>query len=429
MGKIAVIAAASLAALALAAPAGAASKGTGPGGCGDPGAAWQSRAPEALDLSATRLQEALDWANTHTSASVAIYRRGCLAGESRLDAITRDRPMDGWSMTKSVTAMLVGRAYTLGRLRVNQPLRTLYPEADARHGSLKIRHLLTMTAGTHRNWVRDLSPQYDRVRDALSLPFDHTPGTHWEYQQSNVSLLLNAVQRAVGSRDVQDWAQRELFSKIGISRADWKWDRDRSGNTEGWAHLHMTNGAWARVGQLLLRKGRWNGRKILSKTYVKDMVAPGKVNNAYGYLTWLNGGGTFVLPNVEGEDTGVGQLIASGPRDMFLFAGSGEQRTFVIPSRDIVIVRLGERGSREADTRASVWTGRGGELDNELVRRVLRAVTDVPYDDPGPYEGSDPYVGGPDQGIPGDARDPEGAAAGVGAGPQAPQGCNPTGCS
>jgi CubicO group peptidase (beta-lactamase class C family) len=291
-----------------------------------------------------------------------------------------------------------------------------------------VRHLLTMTAGTHRNWVRDLAPQYDRVRDALSLKFDHTPGAHWEYQQSNVSLLANVVQRAVG-QDVQAWAQKELFSKIGIARGDWNWERDRSGNTEGWAHLHMTNGAWARVGQLLLQKGRWDGRKVISKTYLKAMIAPGKVNNAYGYLTWLNGGGSFVLPNVEGEDTGTGQLVASGPRDMFLFAGSGEQRVFVIPSRDLIIVRLGERGSREADTRASVWTGRGGELDNELVRRVLRSVTDVAYDDPGPYPGSDPYVGSPDTGIPGDARDPEGAAAGVGAGPQAPEGCNPTGCS
>jgi CubicO group peptidase (beta-lactamase class C family) len=424
MNKITpLVTAAALSFVLLAQPASAAS------GCGYPGGAWQSRSPEALDLNAGRLQDALDWANTHTSASVAVYRRGCLAGESRLDAITREQHLDGWSMTKSVTATLVGRAVALRKLRVNQPLRTLYPEADARHGSLKIRHLLTMTAGTHRNWVRDLAPQYDRVRDALSLPFDHVPGTHWEYQQSNVSLLLNAVQRAVGSNDVQQWAQRELFSRIGIARSDWEWDSDRSGNTEGWAHLKMTNAAWARVGQLLLRKGKWNGKQLIAKDYVKALIAPGKVNNAYGYLTWLNGGGTFVLPNVEGEDTGEGQLVTSGPRDMFLFAGSGEQRVFVIPSRELLIVRLGERGSREADTRASVWTGRGGELDNELVRRVLRAVTDVPYDDPGPYQGSDPYLPPPDSGIAGDARDPEGAAAGVGAGPQAPQGCDPTGCN
>lgn len=395
--------------------------------CGDPGAEWERRAPEALSLDSARLQEAFDWATTRNSTTVAVYRHGCLAGESRLDAVTRGVQFDGWSMTKTVTAMLVGRAVTLERMDIDRPLAGLYPESDAEHGALRPRHLLTMTTGLHRNWVRELSPQYDRVRDALALPFDHRPGARWEYAQSPVSLLANTVERSVG-RDLQDWAQAELFGPIGIPRDAWSWDRDRSGNTEGWAHLHMVNGAWARLGQLLLRDGRWGGRQLISSDYVNAMTTPGEVNKAYGFLLWLNGGGRYVLPNVEGEDTGTGPLVASGPSDMYLMAGSGEQRVFVIPSRDLVIVRLGERGSKEADTRVSVLTGRGGELDNELVRRVLRAVTDVPYEDPGPYAGSDLYLPPPDEGIVGDAQDPEHAAAGLGVGPKAPEGCTPVSC-
>ena len=406
--------------LALAAPASAAT-------CGYPGESWERAQPGELGLDGGRLQEALDWATTHTSESVAVYRSGCLAGESRIDAVTRDMQLDGWSMTKTITAMLVGRAVTLKRLNIDKPIGRYYPKADAAHRALLPRHLLTMTAGTHRNWVRDLSPQYDRVRDALSLKFDHKPGSFWEYQQSNVSLLANVVERAV-RQDVQEFAQRELFGPIGIKREDWKWDRDRSGNTEGWAHLHMRNGAWARLGHLLMRHGTWKGKRLIAKDYFKKMRSPGKVNNAYGFLIWLNRGGSFVLPNVEGYDSGTGPLIASGPKDMLIMAGSGEQRVIAVPSRDLIIVRLGERGSREGDTRASVWSGRGGELDNELVRRVLRSVTDVPYDDPGPYQGSDPYLPPPNDGIAGDARYPEQATAGVGVGPNAPQGCNPAGC-
>jgi CubicO group peptidase (beta-lactamase class C family) len=395
--------------------------------CGYPGKAWEKRSPADLKLHDARLQEALDWATTHTSGSVAVYRHGCLAGASRLDAVTGEMQFDGWSMTKSVTAMVVGRAVTLRKLDVERPLARLYPEADRAHGRLRARHLLTMTGGLHRNWVRDLSPQYDRVRDSLSLPFDHTPGTHWEYQQSPVSWLANAVGRATGGK-VEDFAQAELFGRVGIPRDAWKWDTDRSGNAEGWAHLHMRGGDWARLGLLMLRGGVWDGKRLLSRAYVKKMLTPGKVNNAYGYLWWLNRGGSYVLPNVEGEDRGRGKLVASGPKDMFLAAGSGEQRLFVIPSRDLIIVRLGERGSREGDTRVSLWSGRGGELDNELVRRVLRAVRDVRYEDPGPYKGSDVYLPPPDDGIAGDARDPEQAAAGVGAGPAAPPGCTPVGC-
>jgi CubicO group peptidase (beta-lactamase class C family) len=381
---------------------------------------WEQRSPGSLGMDARRLEEALDWATLHTSTTVAVYRHGCLAGESKLDHLTRGVKFDGWSMTKSVTALVAGRAARLGLYRPNAPLRKLYPAADRAHGALRPTHLLTMTAGTHRNWVRDLSPQYDRVADALSLPFDHRPGTHWEYQQSNVTWLLDSVERAVGASDIQDWTQRNLFGPLGIEASDWTWDRDRSGNTEGWAHLHMVNSAWARLGQLMLNRGRWSGRRLIAKRWIRKMTTPGKVNNAYGYLTWLNRGGKYVLPNVEGEDRGTGKLVATGPRDMFLWAGSGEQRMFAIPSRGLMIVRLGDRGSREGDTRASVWTGRGGELDNELVRRVLRSVKDVPYADPGPYPGSDVFLPPPDEGIAGDATDWEHAAAGLGIGPHAP---------
>jgi CubicO group peptidase (beta-lactamase class C family) len=407
--------------LVWAAQAGAAS-------CGYPGAEWQSKPPEQLGMDGQRLQDAFDWTLCHATVSIAVYRHGCLAGQGRLDSATSGVAWDGWSMTKSVTAMLLGRASRLGKVDIRKPIAPLYPEADAAHAQLTPLDLLTMTSGLHRNFVRDLSPQPDNVRDALALPFDHEPGTYWEYQQSGVTLVLNAMERAVGE-DAQKFAQDQLFGPIGIAPGDgWSWERDRAGHTQGWAHLHMKNGDWARFGLLLLRKGRWGSRRLLSRAYVEKMTTPGKVNNAYGLLTWLNGGGRYVMPAVQGYDSGEGQLVPAGPRDMFLFAGQAEQRLYVIPSRDMVIVRLGENGSQDADTRTSVWTGHGGQLDHEIVRRVLRAVTDVPYDDPGPYAGSDPHVPPADDGVIGDALEPDDVAAGIGAGPSAPAGCSPVGC-
>src|SRR5688500_20275886 len=119
-------------------------------------------------------------------------------------------------MTKSVPARLRGRAVTPNRYGPKRPLRHLYPEADEAHGRVRPTHLLSMTTGTHRNWVRDLSPQEDRVKDALSLPFDHKPGKHWEYQQSNVTWLLNSVERAVGTTDIQGLAQYNLITPLGL---------------------------------------------------------------------------------------------------------------------------------------------------------------------------------------------------------------------
>ena len=398
-----------------------------PAGCAEPEAAWSAADPAAVAMDPVKLQDALDWATLHTSFSVSVVRHGCLVGQSRLDAATATEAYDGWSMTKSVTSMLVGRAVTLGLFDIDAPLGDLFPEADAAHASLTARHLLTMTSGLHVNWVRDLSPMPDRIRDALSLAPEFAPGEEWQYCQSTVTWLANALERAVG-RDLQAFAQDELFGPLGIEAGTWKWERDRAGHTEGWAHLHMRSGDFARLGLLMLRSGLWSGEQLISADYVGQALTSTPANDAYGLLFWLNDGDSYVLPDVEGSDEGNGPLIASAPRDTFLMAGSGEQRTYVIPSRDLVIVRLGERGSREGDTRASVWTGRAGELDNELVRRILLAVDDVPYDDPGPYAGSEVYLPPPDAGIIGDAQDVERAGAGVGVGPHAPAGCTPFGC-
>jgi CubicO group peptidase (beta-lactamase class C family) len=359
-----------------------------------------------------------------------VIRHGCLAGASRLDALTSTMQLDGWSMTKSVTALLVGRAVALGKLDIDRPIARFFPEADRAHGALTPRNLLTMSSGLHLNWLRDLDPVMpDRVRDALSLAPDHKRGTWWEYQQSPVALLANAVQRAVG-QDLQTWAQSQLFGPIGIARSEWTWDRDRAGHTEGWAHLKMVSPAWARLGYLVLHNGAWNGKQLIPTAYMRQMTASSPANHAYGFLTWLNGRDSFVMPGVNGRDAGKGTLIPTAPRDTIIFAGQNEQRTYVIPSLDMVVVRLGQNGSHDADIRRSVWTGKAGELDSELMRRVRLSVTDKHFADPGPYGGSSAVVPSlePDS-VPGSARDPEQVLAGAGAGPAAPKGCTPAGCS
>lgn len=403
----------------------------GPARCGFPGKTWTSARAEAVGLDATKLQNALDFATQHSSATVLVVRHGCLAGASRLDAVTSKLKLDGWSMTKSVTALVTGRAVTLGKLDIDRPIARLFPEADRAHGRLTPRHLLTMSSGTHLNWLRDLQPAMpDRVRDALALPFDHEPGTYWEYQQSPVTLLAEVVRRAVGTKDLQTWAQRQLFGPVGIARTDWEWDRDRAGHTEGWAHLKMVSSGWARLGHLVLHGGNWNRRTLISKTYMREFSTSSRANHAYGFLTWLNGRDSFVMPGTNGRDAGTGTLIPSAPRDTIIFAGQNEQRTYVIPSLGMVVVRLGHNGSHDLDFRRSVWTGKSGQLDNELMRRIALAVRDVTYRDPGEYGGSSfvaPSVA-PDT-VPGSATDPEQVLAGAGVGPAAPEGCTPAGCS
>ncbi|HYZ91146.1 MAG TPA: serine hydrolase [Actinomycetota bacterium] len=404
----------------------------GPASCGVPKSSWTARAPARLGLDPEKLQEALDFATTHSSETVLVFRRGCLAGASRLDPVTSELTIDGWSMTKSVTALLVGRAVTLGRLNIDRPIGPLFPEADQAHARITPRNLMQMSSGLHRHWMRDYhgpSLHPDRVRDALSLPFDHKPGTVWEYHQSAVTLLGEAVARAVG-RDLQDFAQRELFTPIGIAPGTWTWDRDRAGNSEAWAHLHMRSSDWARLGTLVLHGGRWGGRLLISKAYMRQFSTSAPTNRAYGFLTWLNGKDSYVLPGPNGRDRGKGWVTVNAPRDAIIFAGQDEQRIYVIPSLDMVVVRLGQKASRELDFRVTFWSGRSGEFDNGFMLRLKKAVTDRKLDTTDHYRSAGLV-------LPSTERDSwEGSAvyepvellAAVGAGPHAPEGCTPAGC-
>lgn len=399
--------------------------------CSTPGAKWSTALPAAVALDEAKLQRAMDWATMHASLSVLVVRHGCLAGASRLDPVTAETALDGWSMTKSVTSMLVGRAVTMGLFDIDKPLSTWIPEADAAHGALTARHLLTMSSGLHHNWFRD--PPFagevmpDQVRDALSLPFDETPGTTWEYAQTPVTLLLHMVERAVGV-DIQKWAQANLFGPIGIEAGTWSWDRDRAGNTEGWAHLKMRPTDWARLGYLMLHRGNWNGAQLISKLYVMRSISRIPINQAYGHLFWLNGGVDAVWPDVYGPDRGKGSAWPGAPADTFAMVGMQNQRVWVIPSLDMVIVRMGQPGELDADTRNSVWQSQPGMIDYEIPRMVVQAVTDVNFPDPGPYKMGAPTVPPLDEGLVGDARQTDDVLAAVAVPGYGPEGCTPAGC-
>ena len=401
-------------------------------GCNGPENGWFKTSAENVAIDTRKLGAAMDWATQHASLSTLAIRHGCIAGWTRLDRTTSEVALDGWSMTKSVTSMLVGRAVTMGLFDIEKPLKTWIPEADLEHGKLTPRDLLTMSSGLHHNWFRD--PPFagevmpDQVRDALSLPFDHAPGMKWAYQQTPVTLLLHLVERAVGT-DIQEWAQENLFGPIGIEPGTWSWERDRAGNTEGWAHLHMRPADWARLGYLMLHEGSWKGRQLISRAYHHKAISPTRLNGAFGYLFWLNGGKNIVWPDVYGPDAGTEGPWPGAPSDTYAMVGMQNQRVWIIPSLDMVIVRMGQPGELDADTRNSVWQSQPGAIDHEIPRLVVQAVTDVRFADPGPYQMGAPTVPPLDQGLIGDARQTEDVLAGVGVPGYAPEGCTPLGCS
>jgi CubicO group peptidase (beta-lactamase class C family) len=356
--------------LLAAAPASAAKQ------CSEPERDWQRATPAEAGLDAAKLQDAIDYATTQSSYAVRVYRHGCLVGEDRTAAASDNLTFESWSMGKSVTSLIFGRAMSLGYISPDDPVGSLVPEADAAHGSITMRNLLTMTSGLHWNGFRDynLFTMPDRVHDALTLPIDHPAGTYFEYAQSPVALIAEAIGRAV-DEDVQSFAQRELMDPLGIAASAWYWERDPSGHVQGFTGVNMRPGDFARLGELMRRKGMWRGRRLLAKRYVQESVAPTKTNGCYGFLHWVNAGAPCVGPTITSRPVEEGRDFPDLPADMFQFSGLFGQRVTNFPSLGIVFVRTGQD--------PSLLPAGNAEWEHDTYVRLLAAVTDQKVEQPG----------------------------------------------
>ncbi|MGH9186269.1 MAG: serine hydrolase domain-containing protein, partial [Acidimicrobiales bacterium] len=336
-------------------------------GCAEPGAQWEQATPAAAGMDAARLQAAVDRATLDLGLAVRVYRHGCLVQSDRLTPVNQTYPFQSWSVAKSVTSMVFGRAWTLGLISPDDPLGSLIPEADEAHGAITMRHLLTQTSGLSGDYFLDYNVFVpDRLAVALTTPVDHPPGQQYWYSQSGVALLAEAIGRAAGE-DVQAFAQRELFGPLGIEPLTWNWSHDLTGHTQGFFGVNMLPDDFARLGELMRRGGVWRGERLLAEEYVRQATTPTATNRCYGWLIWLSAG------DCNADDL---------PDDMYNFAGLFGQLVTVMPTQGIVVVRLG------LDPGVSL-TG-GGSWESELYRGILASVTDQPFVPPGEHPPAEP---------------------------------------
>jgi CubicO group peptidase (beta-lactamase class C family) len=343
--------------------------------CDEPGRAWQRATPAQAGMDAERLQSALDYGTTQLSYAIRVYRRGCLVGEDRAAGRNRNERYESYSMAKSVTALAFGRAMRLRLISPDDPVGSLLPEADRGHGAVTMRDLLTMTSGVEWNGFRDYNvfTMPDRVRDFLTLRMVHRPGTYFEYAQSAVAALAEAIGRAAGE-DVQKFAQRELMDPLGIPRGAWSWQRDPAGHVQGFYGVAMRPDDYGRLGELMRRRGVWRGRRLLSSRFMHRAIEPSRTNGCYGWLIWVNAGKPCIGPRIGERSIERQRDFPELPADLYTFSGLFGQRVAVFPSQAIVLVRTGQ--DRDLLPPAAGW-------ERELYLRVLGAVTDQRIRRPG----------------------------------------------
>jgi len=302
--------------------------------------------PAALD--AAKVKQAVDAAFEPAAAMTAAFvatRRGRLIGERYGKGVTASTPLESWSMGKSLTAALMGILIKEGVYDLLQPapIPQWQGPGDPR-AKIRIADLMRMSSGLRSRAPQD--PDYDpsgpypdhlylytgsvnSFHYAATRPLQWPPGTVGRYRNTDPVLVNYLVRLGVEKRGEEylSFPQRALFDKIGIRTM--VMETDPYGNFLAQGYEFASGRDWARLGNLYLQDGVWNGERILPEGYVKFVSTPAPAwvadgQRVYGAFFWINGDGGFPVP-----------------REAYYMAGAGGQTALIIPSRELVVVRLG----------------------------------------------------------------------------------------
>ncbi len=306
---------------------------------------WRTCAPEEVGMDPDRLYEAYEYAanpNINTYGLV-IVRNGYIVGEAYFQEYSSSTTFPSYSISKSFLGSLFGIAIEQGLIGgVNEKASTYLTEwTDPGYAEEKrrmtIRHLLTMSSGlewneddyygdTSQNDVYLMGNADDYLEYALAKPSIYEPGNRWYYSSGDSMLLSGILERAV-DRTAFQFAQENLLNHIGA--AGITWNSDPAGHTIGGWGIRATVREYAKFGYLYLKKGEWEGGQVVPRQWVEESTRPvGHGTTGYGYQWWL-------APVLSGF---YGSIVPPGT---FLAWGIFTQQVFVIPAKDIVIVRVG----------------------------------------------------------------------------------------
>ncbi|TLP79204.1 serine hydrolase domain-containing protein [Maribacter sp. ACAM166] len=264
--------------------------------------------------------------------TLLVVHQNQIIGERYLRGFSKDTPILGWSMTKSVLATLYGILEYQGKIKMDATAPIAEWQNDNRN-KITINHLLRMQSGLA--WDEDYFKISD-VTQMLFLASDMTvaqkknnevaaPGEIWNYSSGTTNLLSGILRNQFNShQEYLDFPYTQLIDKIGMNSMIL--ETDLVGNYVGSSYAWATTRDWAKFGLLYLNNGDWNGQRIFSETWVEYITKPTHDSNGtYGAHFWLNAEGKY--PDI--------------PRNIYSLNGFQGQRVFIIPSKDLVVVRTG----------------------------------------------------------------------------------------
>ena len=297
------------------------------------------------------LDKAADWAAARNSNALIVIHKGVVQREQYWNGAAPETLANGRAITRSVTPLLLGFAVADGKLTLDDPIGRFITEwADERRGTITVRQLAQHVSGlevapmlpvTQVYGNKDLCLVYcgDVVRAALNYDYVLPPGTRFEVAQENVQILATVIERAMGV-SISNLLSERVWKPIGASDAALQLDRP-GGVARMMCCMRATPGDWARLGQLILQNGVWNGRQVLPKGWVATMATPSQRNANFGLGLWL--GTPYVASRTyfEGQPGVIPQSEPYLANDVRIMEGGGFRTVFIVPSHNLVIHRHG----------------------------------------------------------------------------------------
>lgn len=293
---------------------------------------WQTSTPEQQGMDSKVLADALDYVGERdlTLHSLLIVRHGYVILDAYFYPYTGETAHDIASVTKSITASLIGLALEKGYIKdLNRSVFDFFPELNATilatdKKPLAIKDLMTMSSGLNCGYgpgepeLFAMLKSEDWVQFTFDLPMIAKPGTEFAYCSSGMHLLSAIITRTTGMSALA-FAREHLFAPLGIKEV--VWPSDSQGNNHGWGDLQMHPHDMAKIGYLYINRGQWDSYQILSPDWVdkstqKQISLPDE-KGGYGYGWWIS----------SGEFAG-----------MYEARGRGGQRIVVWPEKDLVVV-------------------------------------------------------------------------------------------
>ena len=294
------------------------------------GNSWDTLSPSNLNWCQENIDTLINFLEMTNTKSFIILKDGKIVLENYLNGHSDTTYWYWASAAKSLMAVIVGKAQEEGYLNIEDSTSTYIGSgwtscSSSQERDIKIKHQLMMTTG-----INDIGVDLDCIDDTC-LFFLDTPNNRWAYHNAPYLLLRDVVESATG-QGINMYINQKLNTQIGMF---------------GFFGVNNTNlfysntRSMARFGLLVLNQGKWNGSSILNDSiYFNQMINTSQpLNESYGYLWWLNGKNSHMQPRIQ--FTFNGSLNSNAPTDMISALGKNGQIINIVPSKNMVIVRMG----------------------------------------------------------------------------------------